>query len=936
MICLLFISSCAGPTARAADFTPDPASVQREGPAYRYPQAGWIVVHVEGEPYERGRQQGKLLWREIQNYVACFASQQSSTAPAESWHLMRTMADALFLRRFDPELLAEMKGIADGAADAGAKFDGKPLDLTDIVAINAWPEMMTLNSALHAQPNGLEGKNFDGVSSNAKPAPQISRCSAFAATGQATRDGKAIIGHITMFDLYPCNFFNVWIDVKPASGHRLVFQGAPGSVQSGMDWYINDAGIVLTETTIRQTKFNPTGLSIGSRSRRAMQYGDGIDSVVKLLGDGGNGLYTNEWLLADMHTNEIALFELGTTTSRLMRSSKNEWFGSTTGFYWGNNNVKDLAVRMETIAATNDRPADMTFCPEIRDRAWIALYQQYKGKIDADFGKLAFGKPPLVSRDSCDAKYTTADMALRLQSFAHWGDPYGQLWEPAPDTAKSFPEAAPIVPNEWTVLTTAAPPPAGADAKLAVDLKDNSGDDTAGTDAAKDKDKHGQPPPAWHGTILPTGDGDVWLTSGFARFHDYVAREKQLIKSHENDKDNDKDHAREGARDNGKGNAKDKPTDPGSDDVLTQDERDELAVMLFDSRTEALSEGMDRQSVALRAIKSDFTDDRWFRSASGRGVTLLGELRRRLGPDKFDAAMDAFGRAHAGQRVESQSFTAAINAGAAQNLNNFFTQWLDGTDALPTLELSPVSSEEKDGKYIVSGRILSRGGCTPSNIDVTVETDDDETTTQVPFTSDVAEFHVTSDKKPARVIVNKYGRTPCVNGWNWSSSAYFRDLEHTLIVYGTRVDAIGNRIAAEKLQQAIVDQWEHLVVPIKPDTQVGDEDLHGHHVLLIGRPECSGLIEKLSKGLPVTFGPRSFTVRGQLYAHAESAVIAAGANPMDGRYSIVCVAGLSPGATLRAAKLLPEDSPAPVKVMAAYQNAKDIVPPAFELTRELK
>ena len=119
-----------------------------------------------------------------------------------------------------------------------------------------------------------------------------------------------------------------------------------------MDWYINDAGIVLTETTIRQTRFNPNGLSIGSRSRRAMQYGDSIDSVVKLLGDDGNGLYTNEWLLADMKTNEIALFELGTKTSRLMRSSKNEWFGGTTGFYWGNNNVKDLDVRLETIAAT--------------------------------------------------------------------------------------------------------------------------------------------------------------------------------------------------------------------------------------------------------------------------------------------------------------------------------------------------------------------------------------------------------------------------------------------------------------------------------------------------------------------------------------------------------------------------------------------------------
>jgi hypothetical protein len=912
IICGLFFSAFLAPIASASDFTPDPASVQREGTGYRYPQAGWIVVHVEGEPYKRGRQQGKLLWHEIQDYVKCFAAQQSSTAPEESWHLMRTTVDALFLRRFDPELLEEMKGIADGAAAGGAKFDGRPLDLTDIVAINVWPEMMTLDGALHALPTGLEGKDFEKLVSDAKAATQISRCSAFAATGPATRDGKAIIGHITMFDVYPCDFFNVWIDVKPAKGHRLVFQAAPGSVQSGMDWYINDAGVVLTETTIRQTKFNPNGLSLGSRSRRAMQYGDSIDSVVKLLGDDGNGLYTNEWLLADMKTNEIALFELGTATSRLMRSSKNEWFGGTTGFYWGNNNVKDLAVRMETIAATNDAPADMTFRPEIRDEAWISLYQQNKGKIDADFAKLAFGKPPLATRDACDAKIATADMALQMQSLAHWGDPYGQLREPSAETLKRFPDAASIVPNDWTTLTTALPPATQPSAaNPAVDL-DGSGDD-----ADADKDKNNSPSPiVWHGTILPAGDGDIWLTSGFARFQDHVAREKQLL----SDKDN----------------AKNKPVDPDSDDALTQDERDELAVGLFGYRSAALSEGMAQQSLALRAIKSDVSDDKWFRAAAGRGVMLLCELRRRLGPDKFDAAMDAFGRAHAGQAVDSQSFITAMIAVGGPGLTDFFTRWVDGTDALPTLELSAVSSVQKDSKYIVSGRVLSHRGCAPGNVDVTVETEDGETTTPFPFVSDAADFSVSGDKKPTRIVVNKYGRTPCTNGWNWTGWDYFRDLEHTLIVYGTRVEATGNQIAAEKLRQGIVDQWEHLSLPIKADTQVSDDDIRGHHILLIGRPECSALIERLSAALPVKFGPRSFVVRGDVYANAQSAVIAAGVNPMDARFSIVCVAGLSPGATLRAAKALPEDAPAPLKVMAANEGAKDIVPPAFELTRDLK
>ncbi len=39
------------------------------------------------------------------------------------------------------------------------------------------------------------------------------------------------------------------------------------------------------------------------------------------------------------------MYELGTNHTKLWRSSKNEWFGGTPGFYWGNNNAKDLTCQ---------------------------------------------------------------------------------------------------------------------------------------------------------------------------------------------------------------------------------------------------------------------------------------------------------------------------------------------------------------------------------------------------------------------------------------------------------------------------------------------------------------------------------------------------------------------------------------------------------------
>src|SRR5262249_55963180 len=169
-----------------ADFRPDPLAVQRYGPAYRYPQAGWIVLHIEGEPYERGYQHGRLLAPEIAAHVRCFATVTSPKAPAAGWRVLRLLVDALVLRRYDKEFLEEMKGIADGAAAAGARFDGRPIDLVDVATLNAWAEVETLGGALDATPHGLEGVRFPKPDLKAMPRSKPEHCSAFAATGPAT------------------------------------------------------------------------------------------------------------------------------------------------------------------------------------------------------------------------------------------------------------------------------------------------------------------------------------------------------------------------------------------------------------------------------------------------------------------------------------------------------------------------------------------------------------------------------------------------------------------------------------------------------------------------------------------------------------------------------------------------------------------------------
>jgi len=122
--------------ATGAESWPAPTAVATYGPAYRYPVGGWIYVHIEGQPYERGYQHGHLMAKEIPQYMERCAAELDPKNKNKSWNLARTTAAALFLHGFDQEILEEMKGIADGASDAGARWEGRAIDLTDILVVN--------------------------------------------------------------------------------------------------------------------------------------------------------------------------------------------------------------------------------------------------------------------------------------------------------------------------------------------------------------------------------------------------------------------------------------------------------------------------------------------------------------------------------------------------------------------------------------------------------------------------------------------------------------------------------------------------------------------------------------------------------------------------------------------------------------------------------
>lgn len=904
---LLIVGPCAtvvaaNPDPSSAATAPDPATVERYGPAYRYPKAGWIVVHVEGKPYDRGYQHGRLLAPEIVDYITTLATKRSAREPGHAWNDLRTLVNALFLRRYDPEYLDEMKGIADGAAAAGAKFDGRSLDLIDIAAVNSDIELEFLGAALDATATGLEARRFARPEdTSAHPAPP-EHCSAFAATGPATADGKIVFGHITMFSLPFVRHFNVWLDIKPSEGHRVMMQTYAGGIMSGMDYYLNDAGLIVAETTIAQTKFDINGQALASRIRKALQYSSSIDQVVDTVKASNNGLYTNEWLIADTKTNEVAMFELGTHKNRLWRSSKDEWFGGTKGFYWGCNNAKDLGVRLETVASLEAKPANVVFHPSDRDRTWLRLFEKYKGKIDEGFGFEAFTTPPLSAFASCDAKFTTSAMAKELKTWALFGPPLGHTWVPTEQDRARCPTVQPLVSNDWTILSVDAPPTddrtrgiraANATIDRAIDGDGLIPEEGSQLTRAKEKLERAK------ATARNSSDPAVrsldgrlrTLQAGPAQFREQrrveIARElgepeRSLAPPAVDLASSSK--ARSTALATTEIPKQLPPAWRGT--ILPVSDADIwLAAAFADYEpivalqialrakigTKTLPKG-DRERIdlamfaphshyaaavrrwerdpALSEIRSEKERDEWYAIASGKGVLLLAELRAKLGDDIFLKLMDDFGRSHAGTKVATQEFRQAVVALEGHPVDpTFFDHWL-GERGLP---------------------------------------------------------------------VSRFAAT-------WSIDSFLAEPEKALIVCGTLKDRHAQREAAELLQLQIARIWSNIRPPIRSDVDVSDEELKTHHILLIGRPDTNAVAAKYAnKVLAVKFRRSSFTVGDETYAHPATGVIAAGDNPLSPRYELVIFAGLSAQSSRSCVQRFEAGPPAEVLILASGATPRRLV-----------
>jgi hypothetical protein len=820
-------------------------TVRWAGKGFRYDEGGWSFVHIEGEPYERGQQYGRLVASELTRFLDKLAVLQDSANPEKGWSNFRVMADSMMLRKYDPEFLEEMKGIADGAAKAGATFRGRPVDLLDIVTANSAIDLGELSSANRVSETALTGRSFTPEDDTL--GKRTDRCSAFIATKSATADGRFITGQMFMWPpSYSGVHWDVILDVVPVKGHRFVMQTFPGGISSGTDWYINASGIVIGETTVAQTPFEPDGTPQSNRIRKAAQYASSIDDVARLLTEKNNGLYTNDWTIADTKTDEGAVFLLGTKKTRLWRTGSKGHPADTPGnlkdFLWANNNNRDLEVRKELVPNPENAPVDLAFRAMDRDIALYQWFQERKAPIDLGEAIRFWATSPVQRPHACDGKLTTAEMAEKLMFIAHQGKTthrekwVGGRWIP------DLPNALPHLTYGYTTFSPIF---------VVEKLKEARSRATSEAAPAPEKRELAKikelvsfdKKELWLNTVFPATDAENWLSSGDAAYHALLKR---------------------------------LPEDPAKAFELQRD-------FLAELNTRAAFLNARETGVAPLKTRSAFDRFGTYHFPRIKGIYALHQLRLSVGNAAFAKIMAKAHETYAGKPIRTEDFLNVASGIAGRDVRPLMLPWLERA-GLPDPAISATSLNAENG-FEVKLAVVQKGEVYPFIATVAIATAKGTTLERVEVKAAEERFSFASAEKPLRITFNAGNEIPVASAMGAQLTNLQDEWDHVLYVPGTSHQVEANRSLITLFREQVADNLTEVLPEIRPDAEVSEQDLKDRDLVIFGGIEENALLARLAEEgrLPVEFGKGFFRFQGRTYAKPEDGIAFALPSPWNPR-----------------------------------------------------
>lgn len=339
---------------------------------------GWIHLEVGGTPYEIGFAHGKLLRPHFAQVLKVLPYNVANELKIPYADYLRDCK-----RLFSPILelpewsfiKEELRGIVAGASTKGITYDF-------LIAWNSFLSMCSYYQKNHG------------------------RCSAFIATGSATKTGEIVMAHNTHSDFATGFLLNVVMHIKPISSNSpiaFIMQTAPGLICSSSDWFLCENGIIGCETTISNLNYTPEFskdfVPYYLRIRKAMQYGKTLDDYVEIMSNRSAGDYACTWFLGNVNTGEIMMLENGHKHTGVQRTRDGI-------FHASNDAMTPEIAALETTSVEKYNPDSTTGARYLRME--YLLFDKYRGKLDTHLAK----KIMADHYDVSESKYKMGKMSI--------------------------------------------------------------------------------------------------------------------------------------------------------------------------------------------------------------------------------------------------------------------------------------------------------------------------------------------------------------------------------------------------------------------------------------------------------------------------------------------------------------------------------------------
>jgi len=426
---------------------------------HRYNIQGWVYIHIEGEPYERGYQYGYLASNEINDIFQRWINFEFNRMkifklfkfrnPERLWDFFKTKSKKCFLKYIPNEYIEELRGLTDGLKAKDVKIFNRIIDFEDILAYQFIQDIeyrFFKYPKKSFQPFRKIIFNIKNIVSKDIDNSHMGHCTAFIATGDATINGQIVAAHSSIFPHYISERCNIILDVKPSKGNRFIMTCPPGSLWSQEDWYQNENGIILTETELYpQGIWKKKGIPKGVRSRIAIQYSNNIDEVIKNLNEGNTGLIPNEWLIGDTKTGEIASIQLALINKPIKRTLN--------GYYWSCSIPHNIKVHAELrgvptfIFRIISRRLPQILSTDTAEK-FIELGDQYYGNIDTNIAKKIMSTNPIYEKTT-DCKVTCSKLINNMGLFVFMGRPDGEQWNPTDKEKEQYQGITELPTSGW-------------------------------------------------------------------------------------------------------------------------------------------------------------------------------------------------------------------------------------------------------------------------------------------------------------------------------------------------------------------------------------------------------------------------------------------------------------------------------------------------------